>query len=464
MTAATFVGANAGVTGNNASLAPTIHASAVAGDAMALYATIRNTAAVVVPPAGWAPLYQDGNVAVYCKEHSGTESAPTVTFTGGSAGDDTLAQIAVLRTVALDSASLGVKVGQTNSSAQNIALPSALTPNRNGSVVLVFGWKQDDWTSVATLSTMTEIGETIATAGSDAGQVWDYRIDTTAAATPAGPLTVTGGTSQISKSVLLALPQKAAITVDEQDVFPPRVLVSVTNVIVGDSVIIYREVAGERTVIRGGSTEAIDTAVLRVDAELPFGVPVTYIASVNGVEYSAAATAYDVPGGKVALTDAVTGDAAEVVIWAWPDRRYVRQSTAFKVGGRNTVVSQPLRQFEGSATFYTETQSAGDNLLSLLKDATSGIVQVRAPDVVTYDRVDCFIAVTNVTERRLSQDGSDPRRLYDVDFFEVEGWAPALEAQGFTLQDLADAYVGLTLADLAADYATLLLLAQADLS
>jgi hypothetical protein len=39
-----------------------------------------------------------------------------------------------------------------------------------------------------------------------------------------------------------------------------------------------------------------------------------------------------------------------------------------------------------------------------------------------------------------------------------------LLSRGYTLQDVADAYTGLTLADLAGDYATLLLLAQGDFS
>lgn len=464
MTAGTFVGANAGVSGNNASLSPTIHSSAAAGDLMLLFATIRNTAGAVVTPSGWLEAEGDINTALFYKFHSGSESAPTVTFTGGSAGDDTLAQIAVFRGFVPSLDQLDASV--SNASAQNIAIPATATPSRDGSLVIVFGYKQDDWTSVATLTSMTEIGETTSTAGSDAGQVWDYWIQTTAAGTPAGPFTVTGGASATSKALFTSFDQAAAIAVTQQDSFPPRNLVSVTNLIVGDSVAIYREVGGERTLLRAGSDDSVDdTSFLRVDAELPFGVPVTYVASVNGYEYTAGPTTYSLPGSKVALSDAISGASAEVVILAWPEKDYARPSTVFQVAGRNIVDLGDVAQFTGPATFFTETQSARENLESLLTTATEGVVQVRTADSLTYDDVDCYVAVTGYRKRRFSQDGSDKRRTFDVDLAEVDGWATDLEAGGFTLQDIADFYgVDGILTDIDSDFTSLLDIALADFS
>lgn len=465
MTAVTFVGANAGVSGNNAPLAPTIHASAVAADAMVLYATIRNTSAVVATPAGWEPMLADGNVLIAGRYHSGAESAPSVTFTGGAAGDDTLAQIAVFRNVALDAAALGIRAALTNASAQNVALPGPFTPDRDGSLILAAAHKQDDWTGAAALAGCTEIGETVSTAGTDAAQVWDYRIDTTAAATPAGPFAITGGASAASKGLILALPQRAYISVIEQDVFPPRVLVTVSNVIVGDQVAIYRVVGGERTLIRAGSTDAaIDVAFLRVDAELPFGVPVSYVAVVEGQEVASASVVYTLPGGRVALSDAISGASAEAVVGAWPERRYDRQGTVLRPGGRNVVVLDEVGQFESDIELLTETDAQRVSMVDLFRSATAGIVQLRSPDASVYLGVDCFLAVLGFSERRFSQDGSDPRRLWTLRVAEVDGWAPALESTGFTYADLEAAYTGLTYATLASDYATYLALAQADLS
>jgi hypothetical protein len=95
---------------------------------------------------------------------------------------------------------------QLNSSAANIAHPSLSLKPWHGQLVLLFGWKQDDWTSVAPPSGFTEIGEPDTTTGDDQGITWAYRIDT-------GPdlvavnssFVVTGGGSAISRSAVAVL-------------------------------------------------------------------------------------------------------------------------------------------------------------------------------------------------------------------------------------------------------------------
>lgn len=457
----TFVGANAGVSGNNASLSPTIHASAVAGDLIVVLASIRSTAASVVAPAGYAVLFSDTNVAGFSKVHTGTESAPLVTFTGGAAGDDTLAQVAVFRGV-----KAYVRVGPStisNASAANITLPATVLPDRDGCLMLYAGWKQDDWTTAGTIGTAVEIGEVISTAGNDAAMVWDYQIQTTATTSIVGSWTITGGVAAISKAYALALDQAAAISVIEQDVYPPRTLVSVTNLVLGDGVAVYRSVGGVRTLLRDGSSDSVtDTSFLVVDAELPYGVPVTYVAVVDGAEYSTAATSYTLTGGKVAVTDAIAARSAEVVILAWPEKTQARRASVYAVGGRSVAVVGDLGQPTSNIELYVETTSSLENLLEVLTLATSGIVQIRQPG--GYDGVDSYLVVLSVSTRRFSQDGSDERRTVVLQAAEVEGWAPALAALGYTYQDLADVYAGLTYASVAADYATYLLLAQGDFS
>lgn len=256
------------------------------------------------------------------------------------------------------------------------------------------------------------------------------------------------------------------ITATQQDTWPPRALVTVNNLFIGDEVEVYRVVGGERTLLRGGTDPGVaDPAFLVIDAELPFGVPVHYEAVVNGagaVEASTEATTYTLDGGKVAVTDAISGSAAEVVILAWDEKAHQRQATVFKVGGRNVVVSGDLGMWEGNIELFTETTSSRDNLMDVLTNATEGIIQIRQPG--GYDGVDSYVAVTGVTERRFSQDGTDERRIITLDAVEVEGWAPDLEARGYTYEDLEAAYAGLTYADLAGDHGTYLDLAQADLS
>jgi hypothetical protein len=247
-----------------------------------------------------------------------------------------------------------------------------------------------------------------------------------------------------------------AIDATEQDSWPPRVLVAVTGLTVGDQVIVYRSVGSVLTAVRGGTDEDVaDTAFLVVDAEIPFGVPVSHVVYVNGVGFATDPVTYTLPGGKVALTDAITGAAAEVTIAAVGDLVHTRASARFRVGGRNLVVSGPMGQGEGTYELLVETTSAAENTMTLLRTATQGIVQIRQPGTSAvsgdpYDGVDAYLAVDKATIRRFSQDGSDPRRLITLDFAVVDGWAGALTASGFTLGDIADYFdPGATLQDLA---------------
>lgn len=252
-----------------------------------------------------------------------------------------------------------------------------------------------------------------------------------------------------------------AIAAAEQDVWPPRVAVTATDLEADDTVTIYRQIAGERTTLRGADAVTPgDTALVRIDSEQPFATSITYVLNLDDdEEYTSSPVTVDLDGGKVALTDAITGASVEIVTVAWPDRRTVRPASRFTVGGRNVVVAGLRPGFDSSIEFFTETLAARDNLTTLLDTATSGVLQYRSG---TQQENDCYIALLADTETRFSQDGSDERRRWTLDVVEVEPWASTLAAAGFTYQDLNDAYTGLTYADLNGDYATYLNLAQAE--
>jgi hypothetical protein len=254
-----------------------------------------------------------------------------------------------------------------------------------------------------------------------------------------------------------------AIAADEQDVYPPRVLVSVTGLAGGEFVEIFRVVAGVRTAVRGGAAVVDDVAFLVLDAELPFGIPAHYVAVVDSAaEYATTPVTYALPGGKVAISDAITGLAAEVVIMAWPEKRHERDSSVFRLAsGRTAVVAGPPVQFTGAIDVFTATDSSRDNLINVLQSATAGTVQIRQPG--GYADVDCYVSVLNHTVKRWSQDGTDERRVITLEVAEVSGWSSELTARGYTYADLESVYTGLTYADLAGDYATYLDLAQAEL-
>lgn len=457
----TFVGAGAAATANNAPVAPALHASTAAGDLVLVLASIRGTSATVTTPAGWTRIGGTENVAVFGKIAAASEPAPTVAFAGGAAGDDTIGQAATFRGMEPYAGSVAFNI-QTNASAANVAYP-ALTVSYDNHCVIVGGWKQDDSTGWAPVASYTEIGESNPTAGNDASMAWDYRIETTAASLSAGSFTVSGGLSAVSKGFTLLIRPAAAIAVQTQDSWPVRTLVSVTGLTLTDDVAVYRVVAGERTLLRAGTaTDVTDPAFLVVDAELPFGVQVSYVAVVNSfAEYATGATTYTLTGGNVALTDAVNGTAAEVRILSWPSKTYDTNSTVFRAGARNIVVSGPLGQYGSTLELFLETTTAANALRELLASATGNTMQIRQPG--GYDGVDSYFTVLRYEDRRWSQDGSDERRIFSLDVAEVSGWAAVLEAQGFTLQDIADFYgTSGTLADIDADFSTLLDIALAD--
>lgn len=198
--APSFVAAGTAAHGDNAALDPGLPAGLAQGDGMLLFTAIRNTAGTVVTPAGWSDLITFTHAKLMGKIAGASESAPHVTYTGGSAGDTTSAQVAAVRNVTMNTV---LPATQSNASAQNIATPQLTFDPVTECLVLWIGWKQDDWTSVAPVANGTEIGEPSSTTGNDQGLTWDYwSILPTTAFSVIGSrtFTVTGGGSAISKA------------------------------------------------------------------------------------------------------------------------------------------------------------------------------------------------------------------------------------------------------------------------
>lgn len=217
-TVPSFVAAGTASTANNASVSPGIPAGYTEGDLLLIWASIRNSGAgSIVAPAGWTPLLQTDNIALLGMRASASESAPTVTIAGGAVSADVIAQMACFRNVELIPAATAY---QLNPSGQSINYPALTGLQDSWAVVLYLGWKQDDWTSVAAISGATEIGEPVATAGNDAGMVWDYQLTTTPTAIAAGVLTVTGGVSAISYGATVAMRRADYVTRATTSIYP----------------------------------------------------------------------------------------------------------------------------------------------------------------------------------------------------------------------------------------------------
>jgi len=214
-TAATFVAAgSAGGLGNNVDITPGLPAGAAAGDLLLIFAAIRNSGTgIPQAPDGYTrlPIFAStDNAQVFAKVHSGSESAPVVTFSGGVANATTAAQMCAFRSTPTTLTDLADVVlyssAQLNASAQDIAHPPLSLQPWPGAIVLLFGWKQDDWTSVAAVSGFAEIGEPNTVLGDDMGIVWDYRIDTTPDLVAVNSsFVLTGGASAISRSAIAVL-------------------------------------------------------------------------------------------------------------------------------------------------------------------------------------------------------------------------------------------------------------------
>ena len=257
-----------------------------------------------------------------------------------------------------------------------------------------------------------------------------------------------------------------AISATVQGVWPPRVQVAVTGLTVGDTVTLWRVVDGDRTLLRGGQVDAAaDPSLVRVDAEAPINTSLTYVAAVDGIEYSSVPVTMSLPTGRVIVSDAITGLAADVVIVDWPSRDQMVSGSSFPLPGRTVTVLDPDGGWQSDGlVLRVDDAEQRTALRELMERRTSGVVQIRQTG--SYDDVDAYVAVLGRSEARRPDLGPDPSRLIPLRVVEAEPWADALEARDWTLQDIADLYTGLTLADLAHDFEgwTLLTVALADWS
>lgn len=216
-------------TGNNASVVPAHPAGLAVGHVKLIFASIRNSGAGTVDtPAGWTKIAESGNMALFSRTHQGGDVAPTITFTGGVANADTMAQMARFHDCEAFVSSPAVAL--LNGSAQNIAGPTITIDG--GGHILYLGWKQDDMTSSANPMFSTKIADVSTTTGDDASMCW-FTIPA-----PAGnhgvsfnqwPVVITGGAAAISRGMVVQMPVPAFVQRDTQTITPAPVDVWLKN-------------------------------------------------------------------------------------------------------------------------------------------------------------------------------------------------------------------------------------------
>lgn len=215
---AVFVAVGTAAHADNAGVTPGLPAGLAEGDYMLLFAATRNSGVgTVADLAGWSSVQTNGNMRMFGRIATASETAPFVTFNGTAAGDTCSAQICAFRGLwrQVTGSVVESSVDQLNASAQNVAFPmlDLLAPTTDYTVTILTLWKHDDWTSVAPPTGFTEIGEPSSTLGNDHGLYWAYQIGTTRRMVHAGTVTVTGGGAAISRASLTAIAAAQTFTV-----------------------------------------------------------------------------------------------------------------------------------------------------------------------------------------------------------------------------------------------------------
>lgn len=204
VSASAYVTGGPPTTGNNTSLSPAMPAGIQSGDLVLLSASTRVMTGVPNPPSGYTTIIDAGNQRLFGRIVTGAEAAPTVTFTGGVANSDTLAQTAAFRRLSM---TVGSVATQANASAQNIATPALVVPADRMTVIRML-WKQDDWTAITVgppgFNGIQGNG-TVSTAGDDAAQSWSFNIQTTGTNIAASTANATGGAAALSRASLVSL-------------------------------------------------------------------------------------------------------------------------------------------------------------------------------------------------------------------------------------------------------------------
>lgn len=220
--AITFVAAGTAAAANNGNVTPGLPVGIASGDL--LIGMCRSNGVTGSPPStpsGWTaltgfpytgPSSTIGLNLVY-KTATGSDTDPTFTFSGIS-GLTVIGQVCAFRGSSTPVIDVQSSVTDPNSNAQDIGAITALSGPAENCAVIVIGSKNDDWTSVDTLTgdslTWNEIGEPDSTLGLDGGLVWDYAIASGVPTVTSKTFTVIGGAVNIWAGFMFSIVEPAA--------------------------------------------------------------------------------------------------------------------------------------------------------------------------------------------------------------------------------------------------------------
>lgn len=390
-------------------------------------------------------------LSFFARVLDGTETAPTTRIPSGGTGSLIAGRVTVLSRSAGTGWRWSMSAGEDTSAdtAFSAAGATALPWAVGDFVVIGYGLRSSTPTMSAegttasgiTFGTVTERADDAVATGHTARLGLATGSVSAGTGTQAPTATATLSASHTGVGAILRIREAtSAIATSQQTVFPPRTLISVTGMASEDIVAatIERQLGTDRTAVRAATAVDVtgDDVLLRIDAEQPFGVPVTYIATltdVTGGQWELVSGSVTSTVDKDVISDAVRGVGAAVRLKAPFDKARTRDAAQFNVNGRIIVVGKRRSSPSTTATVRTESEADGDALDAALADATEGVILIRARTALS--RLDGYYALLDDDE---SPTWYDAYRLWTLDLVKVEAWPDVLEAAGFTLADIAD--------------------------
>ncbi|MEW2300282.1 hypothetical protein AB0958_09905 [Streptomyces sp. NPDC006655] len=405
---------------------------------------------------------------------TGGDGNPTTAIPSGSAGSLIAGRIVSLSRTAGTGWRWATSFGddQTSNTTFSATGTTALTWKAGDFALIGYGVASnaDSYTAEAiavsgvSFGTVTERADAVVTAGNGTTTAMATATVSSGTATLAPTITATLASASIGIAGVLRLREASSdVNASAQSVFPPRNLVSATG-LTGDDIVtatLYRQVGTTLTAVRAASGIDVtgQSALLRVDAEQPFGVSLNYAAVLTDM-YGQQWTVYSGPITSMVtsdvISDAIRGVGAPVFIESWDDKKRTRDATTFNINGRIVVQGKKRGSAQATVTVSTDTDDDGDALQDVLDNATEGTILIRKQ--VTLSGVDNWLALLDDDEKRNWQ---TPYRSWDLNTVETQAWPDVLEAAGFTLADIANNFS--TLQDIANAFpGTLLDIAQYD--
>lgn len=202
----TFVSFGTGAAADAAAISPGLPTGWQQGDLLLTFHATRDTTYASLPqtPAGYTSLFTSANMKICGKYATSSESAPSLTYSGG-AGDTCLGIMAAVRPSTTVSGFSTGTATQLNGSLQDVAYP-ALGSSAMNEVKMIFGWKADDSTAVSIAQPWYQNVTSVSSVlGNDATIIVGIDCFKFPYPLSANDIVITGGAANVSRTIVGAV-------------------------------------------------------------------------------------------------------------------------------------------------------------------------------------------------------------------------------------------------------------------